>query len=293
MSMLLPREVLIEPYYEIYINGTKLSDDLKKYITEVQVEESDSEADLGRISIADKDMIFSNMTSLTEKAPIKIYMGHKKSYRLMLDGEITHIEAEYSEDGICYLTIGAIDKTNKMTYIKKSRVFKNKTISDVVRQIAKEYGFTPKVQSTTPVLEQITQDDETDAQFLAKLADEEAFKFYVIAETNTLYFGDKITDAKIKDTLYYNSGDNTIISFSPMFVEKNKPENVKSSNSSTSSKTSSKTYSKISSSTGKKVTKSSSSGKPSTSSNALPKKSSNTGIMVTSGKVVGTRVEKY
>ena len=279
MSMLLPREVLIEPYYEIYINGTKLSDDLKKYITEVQVEESDSEADLGRISIADKDMIFSNMTSLTEKAPVKIYMGHKKSYRLMLDGEITHIEAEYSEDGICYITIGAIDKTNKMTYEKKSRVFKNKTISDVVRQIAKEYGFTPKVQDTTPVLEQITQ-DETDAQFLAKLADDEAFKFYVIAETNTLYFGDKITDAKIKDTLYYNSGDNTIKSFSPMFVEKNKPENVESSNSS------------ISSSTGKEVTKSSSSGKPSTSSNALPKESSNTGITVTSGKVVGTRIER-
>ena len=80
MSMLLPREVLLEPYYEIHINGVKLGDDLKKYITQVEVEESDSEADLGRVTVADKDFIFSNNTELVEKTPIKIFMGHKKKF---------------------------------------------------------------------------------------------------------------------------------------------------------------------------------------------------------------------
>ena len=284
MSMLLPREVLLEPYYEIHINGVKLRDDLKKYITQVEVEESDSEADLGRITVADKDFIFSNNIALTKKTPIKIYMGHKKKFRLMLDGEITHVEADFGEDGVPYITIGAIDKTNKMTTVKKSRVFKNKTVADVVRIIAKEYGFKPKVQNTEPILDQITQEDETDAQFLTKLADEEAFKLYIITETNELYFGAKISDFKVEKNIYYNKGDNTIISFRPTLVEKNKPENVQSKSSD------------ISDTTGSTVTKKTtvSSGKPSTTSKSTSKSKAGkgggkVGISVVTGAVKAVR----
>lgn len=283
MSMLLPREVLLEPYYEIHINGVKLGDDLKKYITQVEVEESDSEADLGRVTVADKDFIFSNNIELVKKTPIKIYMGHKKKFRLMLDGEITHIEADFGEDGTPYITIGAIDNTNKMTTTKKSRVFKNKTVADVVRAIAKEYGFKPVVQDTKPILEQITQENETDAQFLSKLADDEAYKLYIITETNELYFGDKIRDFKIEENIYYNSGDNTIISFRPTFVEKNKPENVESKSSN------------ISDTTGKTVTKKTT-GKPATKKTAVSRKPSATskargkvGISTVTGAVIRPR----
>lgn len=276
MSMLLPREVLLEPYYEIHINGKKLGDDLKKYITQVEVEESDSEADLGRVTVADKDFIFSNNTELVKKTPIKIFMGHKKKFRLMLDGEITHIEADFGEDGVPYITIGAIDKTNKMTIEKKSRVFKNMTVADVVRIIAREYGFKPKVQDTEPIIDQITQEDETDAQFLAKLADDEAYKLYIVTETNELYFGEKISDFKVEENIYYNSGDNTIISFRPTLVEKNKPENVKSKSSG------------ISDITGSTITKETTieSGKPPTTSQAG---GGQTGISTVTGAVIMPR----
>lgn len=285
MSMLLPREVLLEPYYEIHINGKKLGDDLKKYITQVEVEESDSEADLGRVTVADKDFIFSNNTELVEKTPIKIFMGHKKKFRLMLDGEITHIEADFGEDGVPYITIGAIDKTNKMTYKKKSRVFKNKTVADVVRAIAKEYGFKPVVQDTKPILDQITQENETDAQFLSKLADDEAYKLYIITETNELYFGDKIRDFKVEENIYYNSGDHTIISFRPTLVEKNKPENVKSKSSD------------ISDTTGRTITKKTtvSSSKPPTTSKSnskAGKEGGKAGISVVTGAVIKPRKEE-
>lgn len=283
MSMLLPREVLLEPYYEIHINGVKLGDDLKKYITQVEVEESDSEADLGRVTVADKDFIFSNNIELVKKTPIKIYMGHKKKFRLMLDGEITHIEADFGEDGVPNITIGAIDNTNKMTTKKKSRVFKNKTVADVVRAIAKEYGFKPIVQDTGPIIDQITQEDETDAQFLSKLADDEAYKLYIVTETNELYFGAKIRDFKVEKNIYYNSGDNTIISFRPTLVEKNKPENVESKSSN------------ISDTTGKTVTKKKtastvSKDKPPATSKAVGgEKAGKVGISTVTGAVIKPR----
>lgn len=280
MSMLLSREVMLEPYYEIHINGVKLGQSLKKYITQVEVEESDSEADLGRITVADKDFIFSNNTTLTEKAPIKIYMGHVKQYRLMLDGEITHIEADYGEDGIPYITIGAIDKTNKMTTEKKSMVFKNKSISDVVKIKAKGHGFIPKVTETKTIIDQITQEDETDAQFLTKLANEVAFKVYIVLDTNELYFGEKIPNFKVDKIINYNSGDNTLISFRPTLVEKNKPDKVKSKDSN------------VSDTTGSTVTKTTSATSASTTapaSKAVSKTPESGGISTVTGAIVKPR----
>lgn len=283
MSMLLSREVLLESYYEVHINGVKLGDNLKKYITQVEVEESDSEADLGRVTVADKDFIFSNNIGLVKKTPIKIFMGHKKKFRLMLDGEITHIEADFGEDGVPYITIGAIDKTNKMTTVKKSRVFKNKTIADVVRTVAKEYGFKPRVQDTEPIIDQITQEDETDAQFLVKLADDEAFKVYIVTDTNELYFGSKITDFKVEKTLHYNSGDSTIVSFRPTLVEKNKSENVESKESSISDTTGSTITKKTTVSSSKPPAKSNAGGSKSGNTGS---KSGNTGINTATGQVI-------
>lgn len=279
MSMLLPRETLLEPYYEVHIGGKKLGDDLKKFITQIEVEESDSEADLGRVTVADKDFVFSNNMELVKKTPIKIFMGHKKKFRLMLDGEITHIEADFGEDGVPYLTIGAIDKTSKMTYEKKSRVFKDKTVSDVVKAIAGEYGFKPKVQDTSPILDQITQDKETDAQFLTKLADDEAFKFYIVTQSNELYFGDRISNATVKDTINYNSGDSTVISFRPQLIEKNKEKEVSTTNKS------------ISDTTGDIVTKETTptSGKPPKQSNSSPKSNSKAGISTATGQIMMPR----
>lgn len=278
MSMLLSRDILLRPFYMIYINGNKIEEDLKAYITQVEVEESDSEATLGRISISDKDFIFSNQITLTEGAPIQIYMGHIQKYRKMLDGTITHIEADFGEEGIPYITIGAVDNTNKMSFEKKSRVFTNKTASEIVTLIAKEYGFTPKVQATSTILESVTQQNETDAQLIQRLAEDEAFKVYIVPNTGELYFGEMVNSNKAVDTIYYNSGDNTVISFRPTFIYKNKSNSVTT------------TSSEVSDTTGEIVTKTTTvnSGKPSNKSNAISN-SGTVGISTATGAIIPNR----
>lgn len=226
MSTILSQDIILEPYYEIYFGGVKMAEYLKQHITQVEYEDSDSEADLVRIDIADIDFIFSNAITLTKKLPLRVVMGHIKKHRTMLEGEITHIEADFGEDGIPRITIGAIDTSNKMTYVNKSRSWKNTTRSNVVKSIGAEYGFKLDVEGTKDVQEQLTQDDETDASFIRKLADEEGFQFYIISDSNTLHFGNKLNKVMSLGTLYYNSGDKSIRSFSPTFVERNKKEEV-------------------------------------------------------------------
>lgn len=238
MSKLLSRNIMREPYYYLEIDGVALSEKLKKYITQVEFEDSDSEANLARIYINDSSGYFSNNLNLSETVSLKLTMGHKLHNRKMIDGEITHIEADYDAEGNYNIVIGAIDKTNKMTYDKQNIVWSNILASDIVKTIAKKYGFYCKVSRTSELLEQVTQEDETDAELVQRLAESEAYIWYYVEDTNVLYFGERIGQhPQIEDTLYYNMGDYTIDSFSPTLVEKNKEVNIDIENSDISEET--------------------------------------------------------
>jgi phage protein D len=224
--MALARENMIEPQYEVYFNNNKLHPNLKKYITMVEFEESDSEADVARITVSDVDLIFANSVGLVRKMAFRLDMGFKNNLRTMLIGEVSHIEADFGEDGLPIITIGAVDKSNQLTTKKKSRKFKSMKASDIVTQIAREYGFTPVVQATEATIDEVTQEDETDAQLIVKLADDEAYQFYVVPEQNKLFFTERVGQISATDTIHYNSGDHTIRYFRPNFVEKKKAENT-------------------------------------------------------------------
>lgn len=237
MSMLLARDVLLHPTVKIKLNGSDLPPHLRSSVVNVEVTESDSEANMGVITVHDAMYKWVNLSSLKKKAPVSITLGHEKKSRLMIEGEIKFIEADYGDDGIPVLNIGVIDLTSKMHNTKKDRVWKGKSGLAVVKAVAGEYGFSVKSNGTSPVRDQITQEDETDAQLIFRLADDDGFILFLRVAEKTIYYGDRFSDISEKDTLFYNSGDCTVRSFSPTFVEKNKPEETKSKSSNVSDKT--------------------------------------------------------
>ncbi|NDH07553.1 phage late control D family protein, partial [bacterium] len=203
MSMVLDKSILAQPYFDIYINGNQISKEAKRSVVSVEYEESDSDADLIRLTVNDYTTTFIDDTGLEKEAKIKLIFGHVNNYR-EVEGIVSIIEADFTDKGEFVLNIVAIDKTNNMTSKKKTRTWKKVKRSDVVRSIAGEYGFKAIVKDTGEVLDQITQDDETDAQLIKKMADSEALQFYYIQESNTIYFDERFKDFKVKDTLYYN-----------------------------------------------------------------------------------------
>ena len=268
--MLQAREVLLHPMVKITMNGSELPQHLRSSVVSVEVTESDSEANMGVITVHDAMYKWVNLSSLKKKAKMTITLGHEKKNRLMIDGEIQFIEADYGDDGIPVLNIGVVDLTSQMHSKKKNRVWKSKSGLQVAKAVAGEYGFTVKSKGTSPVRDQITQEEETDAQLIARLAEDDGFVFHLIVDAKTIYYGDRFSDLQEKDTLFYNSGDHTVISFTPTFVEKNKPEN------STNSK------SDISDSTGDTVN-SQTKSKPTTSSAGAS--GAKSGISVTTGAI--------
>lgn len=277
MSMRLTQAQMLEPYYELYFNNATvpLHEKLKKYITLIEFEESDSEADVARITVTDIDFVFSNSIQLTKKMPVKLRMGFKNNLRTMINGNVTHIEADFNEEGVPTLVIGVTDSTNVMATKKKSRKWTKQKASTVVAQIAREYGFTPRVTATEAIIDEITQEDETDAQLLMRLAEDEAFQVYIIPDSKILFFGERFTDANATDTIYYKSGDHTVRYFRPNFVEKNKADNTSATEGNVSDQTGN--------STNKSVTASSSGSSSSSKSSSSSQSSSQYSIDTVTG----------
>jgi hypothetical protein len=229
--MVLDRQTMYKPFYELTIGGKRVDESYKKYITQVEFEDSDTEAGLARIYVVDKGFSFSNNFLLDKETPLKLVMGFETYNRVMLDGKVSHFEADFDDSGTRHLVIGAIDMSGEMDKNKRSRVWENATRSEVVASIASEYGYKASIQDTTEVLEQVSQDNVTDAQLLKSLADEEAYELFIFSDRKELFYGNQFQDIQAKDTLYYDSGDFSIRSFTPSYVEKNKniPTDDKSS----------------------------------------------------------------
>lgn len=115
------------------------------------------------------------------------------------------------------LTIEAHAESVKMDKKPKTRKFLNSTRSQVIRQIAREAGYSARdtnIEDTTEVFEVITQSNLTDAQFVRKLAHLEGFQFRVGFD-GFRWHRRKVGQAPIRKLIYYTDpGRGDILDFS-------------------------------------------------------------------------------
>ncbi|MBN2527613.1 MAG: phage late control D family protein [Deltaproteobacteria bacterium] len=117
--------------------------------------------------------------------------------------------------GFTALTIEGQALSALMNREAKTRCFESRTRSEVVRKIAKEYGFEGEfldVEDTAEVFDVINQTSETDARFLRRLAAREEFEFYV--DEGGLHFHERRQDAAPTHviTWYADPGRGDVIS---------------------------------------------------------------------------------
>lgn len=262
------RQKMLKPMYDVKFNGKSITSEFKRNITEISIEESDYEADLVRITVMDKDFKFSNKVRLLQNQKAEVTLGYSGQMIVKVKGKVTTIEGDFSDDNMPTLIIGIVDDTNKMTEKKKTRKWTKKRASDIVKQIAKEYGLKTAVPTTSTIYDEYSQDEETDAELLQKLADDEGLVFYIISKENKLYFGECIKNPKSIGTLAYGIKDKDIIAFQPQLNTKDSPNLVQVKAGEVSSSTA-KTYvttvkAKVASNS-KQSTKQSTKGKAKTS----------------------------
>jgi len=149
---------------------------------------------------------------LTFGAEVEIRMGYGDlaETERIITGIVTEMTTSFPDQGTPELSIAGYDHGFLMTTGKNTRSWKQRRDSEAVLEIAGFHNLTPDIEPTKEQHPQIEQSQESDFEFLKKLAERNHYEFYV--RDRTLRFGkprDK-GDGQVK--LQWGAG---LISFRP------------------------------------------------------------------------------
>lgn len=127
---------------------------------------------------------------LTFGAAVEIGLGYGDRTRLepMIRGVITEITTNFAESGSPELSVAGYDNLFPLTLGKRSQNWKDSTDSSVVSLIAQQHSLRADIQPTTETHAQIEQNQESDVEFIKKLAERNHYEFYVTT-AGALRFG--------------------------------------------------------------------------------------------------------
>lgn len=112
--------------------------------------------------------------------------------------------------GFTRLKIEGVDAGGALDMVERVRVWGNKTRSDVVREVAEEYGIAGdalNIEDTPIVYEVISQTGETDSRFLRRLARLEGFEFWV--DVDGMHWHEQRLGEPPLHRFVYNVGNDT------------------------------------------------------------------------------------
>lgn len=146
-------------------------------------------------------------------AEVKVAMGYgdAKTMPVMASGLITEISTNFPESGLPELSISGYDHGFPLTVGKNARTWKKAYDSDAAHEIASFHNLASKIQKTKIQQPQIEQNQESDFEFLKKLAERNHFELFV-DENKTLHFREPNDRATAVVRLVWGQG---LLSFKP------------------------------------------------------------------------------
>jgi phage protein D len=213
------------PFFQVRLEG----EDVTPWIDSVSVTEDDRQADSVSLTIPDSRFLYSD--ALFEGSAVEVDLGYREAnqHALMLRGMVTAIETQYPENGVPTVTVKAEDRSIEMGLEERNVVWRDRTVTDIVREVAGSYGFV-RVEarlSPDPMIDRkpIHQDGKTDLAFLQELANQYHAKCFVELDEQdreVLFFipEDGVLQTRRPDRLLlrYRSGPGSnLISFTPRF----------------------------------------------------------------------------
>lgn len=167
-------------YIQVQPDGSagpvRLPDDINDKILSLEYGDEEKKSDILKLTVENYDLEFFDNPVWFPGTKIIVswgYPGRMSQPRESIIQKVT---------GSTVLTVEGQSKAVLMNKNTKSRTFDKMTRSEVIRKLAKEQGYGESemhVQDTTQKFDHILQANETDAQFIKRLATAEHYEFYV------------------------------------------------------------------------------------------------------------------
>ncbi len=104
-------------------------------------------------------------------AGLRVFGGpHEIGASELFDGQITAIEAEYRDVGPPLFTVIAEDRLFPLRRRRRTRLYEESSLGDVIEEIAGDFGLTPEIRDgVDDTVRNWMQADETDLAFLRRI----------------------------------------------------------------------------------------------------------------------------
>lgn len=155
----------------VSIAGTPLPADLVPLLVSAAVDDSQRLPDLFVLRFRDPGHIVLPKSGATIGASIKVSVqtDAAPAPALLIDGEITALEAEFDAGGT-FTVIRGYDQAHRLFRGRRTASYVQATASDIATQVARRAGLdVGTVAPTTTVYDHVGQAGETDWDFLARL----------------------------------------------------------------------------------------------------------------------------
>jgi phage protein D len=218
------------PAFQVKVAGQDLVRDLYLAVTSVEVDLSEKTSGRFSFTVAnafdwqerefvarqnEQTIDLIDLFAPGASVEVRLGYGEPKKLKKMLEGIITAIGTSFSEGSTPDLTISGYDVLYPLTTGRRSPNLdsegnSNLSDSEAVKRIVTPLKLHNEIRKTKAVKRRIDQSQQTDMDFLRKLARRNAATFYV--RDGTFYFGPRKNDASEVVELAWGEG---LLSFTP------------------------------------------------------------------------------
>jgi phage protein D len=178
----MPRDTSREhvPTYEILVDGGELAQEHRDRIKEIRVVDHLRLPDVCMVSVQfpKAEGIDSQPFEIGKKIEVRLGAREREAPETLFKGDVVSLEPVFGAGG-CSLTVNAYDRAHLLNRSRKVRVFQNQTATDIVKKVVSEAGLAFEGESSGEPYDFMQQDNETDWDFIWRLAERCGFEFVV------------------------------------------------------------------------------------------------------------------
>jgi phage protein D/phage baseplate assembly protein gpV len=171
--------------YSILVDGTEIEAELSKRVREVRVLSYLRLPDTCTLSAVypkgaegEDQPIDQNPFDIGKQLEVKLGARDALTTTSLFKGQIVSLELNFGAGGVELLVRG-FDRSHVLIRSRKVRTFQNQTSSDIVEKVVKEAGFEAQCDASGDPHEFMQQNNETDWDFIWRLAERVGFEFVV------------------------------------------------------------------------------------------------------------------
>jgi uncharacterized protein involved in type VI secretion and phage assembly len=171
--------------YSVSVDGSEVEEALSARIREVRILSYLRLPDMCTLSVVyqkgqegEDQPIDSHPFDIGKSLEVKLGGRDQLTTTSLFKGQIVSQELNFGAGGV-ELMVRGFDRSHILIRARKVQTYQNQTSSDIVTKVVSDAGFTPHCDATGDPHEFMQQDNETDWDFIWRLAERVGFEFVV------------------------------------------------------------------------------------------------------------------